>query len=134
MSATETIPEAERALYARAERRIEWLTVAFGVVGGLVLVVVASWRAGAGFAVGALLGFLNFRWIKEMATALVEAGRRRISRWTYAKLFLRYGLLGVVLYAIFTRSFLPWQAILGGLFVLVAAVLVELTGELVSGS
>lgn len=130
MSATETVPESERALYARAERRIEWLTAALGGIVSLVLLAVAGWRAAAGFALGALLAFLNFRWIKEMAGALVRAGQERISRWTYAKIFLRYGLLGLALYVIFTRSFLPWQAILAGLFVLVAAVLLELTGEL----
>lgn len=132
MSATETLPESERTLYARAERRIEWLTMVLGAIGAVVLLVVASGRTAAGFAAGALLSYLNFRWIKEMVTALVEAGRRRISRWTYAKIFLRYGLLGGALYAIFTRSFLPWEAVLGGLFVLVAAVLIELTGELIA--
>lgn len=130
MSMTKIIPNSESAFYARAERRIEWLTISLGGIVSLVLLLGAGWRVGVGFAVGALLSFLNFRWIKEMVDALVRAGRERISRWTYAKIFLRYALLGLTLYAIFARSFLPWKSVLGGLFVLVAAVMLELVVEL----
>lgn len=130
MSATETVPENETSFYARAERRIEWLSALLGGGASLVLLGVAGRRVAAGFAAGALLSFLNFRWIKEMVDALVRAGRERISRWTYAKIFLRYALLGGTLYVIFARSILPWQAVLAGLFVVIAAVLLELITEL----
>ena len=130
MSVTKTIPNNDSAFYARAERRIEWLTASLGGIVSLTLLIAIGWRVGAGFGVGALLSFLNFRWIKEMVDALVHAGRERISRWTYVKIFLRYALLGVTLYAIFARSFLPWQAVLAGLFVLVASVMLDLVVEL----
>ena len=49
----------------------------------------------------------------------------------YAKFFGRFALLLVVVYVILSRSWLPVAAVLGGLFAVVAAVMIELMWELV---
>ena len=51
----------------------------------------------------------------------------------YAKFFGRFALLLVVVYVILSRSWLPVAAVLGGLFAVVAAVMIELMWELVRG-
>ena len=47
-----------------AERRIEYLTLAFGIGGTLVGVVLRGWRFGLGMAIGGALSWLNYRWLK----------------------------------------------------------------------
>jgi len=51
----------------------------------------------------------------------------------YAKFFGRFALLLVVVYVILSRSWLPVAAVLGGLFAVVAAVMIELMWELLRG-
>ena len=128
------------SLYIAAEHRIEWMTLAFGVVGGAFVFLRWGWRPGAGVALGAALAWLNFRWLKQGVTALIrvstaQAGsdRARVPLGVYAKFFGRFALLLVVVYVILSRSLLPVAAVLAGLFAVVAAVLIELMWELMGG-
>ena len=49
----------------------------------------------------------------------------------YAKFFGRFALLLAVVYVILSRSLLPVAAVLGGLFAVIAAVMIEVMWELV---
>jgi hypothetical protein len=125
------------SFYAAAERRIEWLTLALGTAGAAFAAVRWGWRPGAGVALGAALTWLNFRWLKQGVGALVavstaQAGSEqvRVPRTVYLKFFGRFALLLVVVYVILSRSLLPLAAVLGGLFAVVAAVMLELLFEL----
>ena len=126
------------SIYISAEHRIEWMTLAFGLAGALFVFVRWGWRPAAGVALGAALAWLNFRWLKQGVSALVrlstaQAGSEhaRVPVSVYAKLFGRFALLLVVVYVILSRSWLPVAAVLGGLFAVVAAVMIELMWELV---
>jgi hypothetical protein len=126
--------------YAAAEHRIEWLTLAFGLAGGLFVLLRWGWRPGAGVAVGAALAWINFRWLKQGVSALVRVStaqanseHARVPFGIYAKFFGRFALLLVVVYVILSRSLLPVAAVLGGLFAVVAAVMIEVMWELVRG-
>ncbi len=128
------------SFYRAAERRIEWLTLALGAAGAVFAALRWDWRAGAGVALGALLTWLNFRWLKQGVGALVtvstvQAGSEhaRVPRSVYLKFFGRFALLLLVVYVILSRSLLPVAAVLGGLFAVVAAVMLELLFELVRG-
>lgn len=128
------------SFYGAAERRIEWLTLALGAAGAVFAALRWDWRAGAGVALGALLTWLNFRWLKQGVGALVtvstvQAGSEhaRVPRSVYLKFFGRFALLLLVVYVILSRSLLPVAAVLGGLFAVVAAVMLELLFELVRG-
>jgi hypothetical protein len=128
------------SIYVSAEHRIEWMTLAFGLAGAVFVFVRWGWRPGAGVALGAALAWLNFRWLKQGVTALVristaQAGdeHARVPMIVYAKFFGRFALLLVVVYVILSRSWLPVAAVLGGLFAVVAAVMIELMWELVRG-
>jgi len=129
------------SIYAAAERRIEWLTLVFGVAGAVFVVVPWGWRAGAGVALGAGLAWLNFRWLKQGVTTLVKTSTAqadsehpRVPFSIYAKFFGRLALLLVVVYVILSRSLLPAIAVFGGLFAVAAAVMIELMWELVCGA
>jgi hypothetical protein len=126
----------DEAFYARAERRIEYLTI--GIGGALAISVAILWgvHAGAGVAVGALLSWINFRWMKQGIATLARLStaqnveKARIPKTAYAKLLGRYALLIIAAYVIL-RGFRSMAAsLLGGLFAGVAAVLVELIGQL----
>ncbi len=128
------------SIYVSAEHRIEWMTLAFGLAGAAFTMARWGWRPGAGVALGAALAWLNFRWLKQGVSALVkvstaQAGSEhaRVPVSVYAKFFGRFALLLAVVYVILSRSLLPVAAVLGGLFAVVAAVMIELMWELVRG-
>ena len=129
------------SFYRAAERRIEWLTLALGMAGAVFAGGRWGWRSGAGVTLGAVLTWLNFKWLKQGVDALVristaQAGseRARVPASIYLKFFGRFALLLVVVCVILSRSLLPMSAVLGGLFAVVAAVMIEVLFELVSGS
>jgi hypothetical protein len=128
------------SFYARAERRIEWMTVVVGLVGATFAVVRWGWRQGAGVALGGGLMWLNFRWLKQgvgvlvtVSTAQQGLSRARVPWGVFVKFFGRFALLLVVVYVILSRSLLPAEAVVAGLFALVAAVMLELLFELFRG-
>jgi hypothetical protein len=125
-------------LYAVAEQRIEWLTLALGLAASVLALAVWGARSGAGVLLGAALAWLNFRWLKQGVNALVKistaqagAERPRVPPSVYVKFFGRYALLLAVVYVILSRSWLPVAAVVGGLFAVIAAVMIELVWELI---
>jgi hypothetical protein len=133
------MPESD-SIYVAAEHRIEWMTLAFGLAGAVFVLLRWGSRPAAGVALGAALAWLNFRWLKQGVTALVKLStaqanseHARVPIGVYAKFFGRFALLLVVVYVILSRSWLPVAAVLGGLFAVVAAVMIELMWELVRG-
>jgi hypothetical protein len=127
-------PEAapRRSFALRAERRIAGLTFVLGFAAAGAAVFASSLATGAGVAAGALLAWMNFRWLRQGVDALARVAttpaggeRPRISTWVYAKLFGRYALIGVVLYVMVFRLSVPAWSIVAGLLALGAAAMVE---------
>jgi hypothetical protein len=118
--------------YTRVERRIAWITLAFGVVGGAVAAIAGFHKWGAGIAIGAGLAWVNFRWFEQGVSAVVRvaqaqagAPKARISVWVWVKMFGRYGVIGVLLYTTWALWKVPIVAMLAGLCALGAAVMAE---------
>ena len=119
--------DPERAI-ARIVRCIAVLTIA-GVAAAFVF---WGWRAAAGFLLGAAASALNFRWLKKAAYSLGEASAGKPPRARIAVLAgLRYLVLGAGAYVIVKYSLFSVTALLAGLFVPVAAVILEMLFELV---
>jgi len=125
--------------YIAAEHRIEWMTLAFGLAAAIFAIARWGWRPGAGVALGAVLAWLNFRWLKQgvgtlvqVSTAQAGAEHARVPFGIYVKFFGRFVLLLTVVYVILSRSLLPLMSVFGGLFAVAAAVMIELMWELVS--
>jgi small-conductance mechanosensitive channel len=124
--------DREAEYSARSEQRIAWLTPAVGLAAAAAVALAGQGRIAAGVAAGALLAWLNFRWLAQAVDALVrvstaqpEGPAPRISPWLYVKFFGRYGLLGVALYVMVARFDVPAWSLIAGLLALGAAVMIE---------
>ena len=130
------MPEDE-AFYAAAERRIEYFTLGIGAAAAIATWIFWNAKAGIGVAAGALLSWVNYRWMKQgiaalarLSTAQAGAEKPRVPASVYLKFLGRYALLIVAAYAILRGFSMPAVSFLAGLFAVVAAVLVEMTGQL----
>jgi hypothetical protein len=128
---------ADESFYTAAERRIEYLTIAIGAVATIGSAIIWGWRVSAGIASGAILSWINYRWLKQgvstlarLSTAQAGTEKARVPPSVYLKFLGRYALLIVAAYAILRGFKLPAASLLAGLFAVIAAVLVELIGQL----
>lgn len=132
---------ASEAFGSATLRRIEWLTLALGAAGSIAAGWRWGWRGAVGLAIGAILSWLNFRWLKgsvlAFGRAATAAGENeqtaRVPKSAYAKFFGRFALLLVAVYVILTRSVFPAVALLAGLFASAAAVVLGILWELALG-
>jgi hypothetical protein len=100
-----------------------------------------SWAAG--FALGAVLSALSFWWMKGGVHALADlavaqqdpegGSKPQGGSGAIARFVLRYALIGLAGYAIFRSSALSLAAFFAGLFVAVAAILVEIAYQIFLG-
>jgi hypothetical protein len=119
-----TLPD--ELTFERASWRIERFMAVLAALGTLSLWATRGWSWGLGFLLGALFSALNFRWLRRLVEAL-GGGRAR------GGLFLafRYLILGAAAYAILRFTFINLTAVLAGLFVMTAAVFIEVIVEIV---
>jgi len=125
---TDSAPDLASA-YARLPR---WM-LAIAAIATLAIAISGHGRFAIGFALGAALSILNFRWMKQAITSLFAAGQARVPRKVVAKFALRYPLAIAVLYLVYKVQWLPLTAMLTGLFVPVAGVLVEAAFQIRAG-
>jgi len=128
---------ADESFYTAAERRIEYFTIAIGAAGTIAAAIFWSRKAALGLAAGAALSWINYRWMKlgigalaRISAAQAGAEKPRVPVSVYLKFLGRYALLIVAAYAILRGFSLPAASFLAGLFAIVAAVLVEMIGQL----
>src|SRR5215469_17011937 len=100
--------------FERAQARIAKAMFAISAGGIIAAWAWRGWTFGAGFALGAMASWLNYRWLKQVVDAL---GDTRPTRKRVAVLAgLRYLLLGGGAYAILHYSPVSMGAALTGLF------------------
>ncbi|MGH9546115.1 MAG: ATP synthase subunit I [Terriglobales bacterium] len=125
-------PNSE-AFYSGALDRIS----RFMLVLALALSAAAWWRYGwrmmLGFACGCAVAYLNFHWLKRVVTALgdraTQSGQTQSSAGVVLRFLLRYVLMGLGAYVIFTLSPASLYGLLAGLFLPVAAIACEAAYE-----
>jgi small-conductance mechanosensitive channel len=130
---------ADAAQYELTERRIARFTL---IVGGLASVgagFLFSIRVGAGVLVGALLAWINFRWLERAmssvaraATAQAGSPEARVPVTSYLGMFARYALIAAVVYVIFSRLRIPVLSMLVGLCALGVAAMLASVWEVLS--
>ena len=110
---------------AQAEARLpRWMVgLACAVTMGILLFGHA--RFGAGFALGSALAILNYFWLHQAVEALMSGGQVRPPAAVFAKILVRYPLAFAAVYLFYKTGWLPFQAILAGLFVPLGGVLIE---------
>ena len=128
-----TDPHSE-AFYSGALGRIS----RFMVVLALGFSAAAWWRYGwhtaLGFACGCAVAYLNFHWLKRVVIALADratqSGQTQSSQGVVLRFLLRYVLMGLGAYVIFTVSRASLYGLFAGLFLPVAAIACEAAYEL----
>jgi hypothetical protein len=127
--------------HARFSKRVQWLTVILGLAGAVAVGLQKSHRAGYGVALGAVLAWVNYRWLDQGLSAFVTGSvaqeglpKPQIPLSTYTKFGGRYALIGIALYGIVTFLAIPALWLIVGLLALGLAVTVEGLYEVISGS
>ncbi len=93
-----------------------------------------GWRVALGFACGSSVAYLNFHWLKRVVIALADratqSGHAQSSQGVVLRFLLRYVLMGLGAYVIFTVSRASLYGLFAGLFLPVAAIACEAAYEL----
>ncbi len=126
---------------ARTERRISWLTLIFGALAALSALVLKEQRWSIGLAIGASLGWLNFRLLGRGLDALVlqslaqrERKKVQVPITTYLGIAFRYALIGLSVYVIFIYLHVPLASLVFGLCSLAAAAIAASVWEVLSAA
>jgi small-conductance mechanosensitive channel len=121
----------------RTERRIAWLTLVFGSAASAAAAVAGKWPWAAGLLIGAVLAWLNFRWLRRGLDALVAAStaqagaeKPRVPLGAYFAAAFRYGLIALVVYVIFKLLRVPLASMVVGMCALAAAAIAASVYEL----
>jgi small-conductance mechanosensitive channel len=130
---------AGAAQYELTERRISRLTLAVGVLASVGAGFRFSIRIGIGVLIGALLAWVNFRWLERAISSVARAStaqagspEARVPVASYFGLFARYALIATVVYVIFSRLRIPVLSMLVGLCALGVAAMIATLWEVLS--
>jgi small-conductance mechanosensitive channel len=127
------------AQYELTERRIARFTLMVGGLASVGASLLFSIRVGAGVLIGAVLAWINFRWLERAMTSITRAStaqagslEARIPVTSYLGMFARYALIAAIVYAIFSRLRIPVLSMLVGLCALGVAAIFASVWEVIS--
>lgn len=125
-------PAAE-AFYSNALNRITGLMAGIGIAGTLVAPVFYGWQIALGFFCGCAIAYLNFHWLRRVVNGLADrvtaTGEAVSGKGIVARFLLRYLVMGLGGYAIFTVSHAALFGLLAGLFLPIAGIACEAVYE-----
>jgi ATP synthase I chain len=137
------LPEVREILddpyYLGIERRLTLLSLYLGLAATATFLILGKVNLACSFVIGGILSYLNFNWMKQAVDRMLSVSSiqtppaRRSNRKIIFKYFLRYVLIGSVLYAIVRVKFLDLKAAFFGLFLFVAAILCECIHQVIKG-
>jgi hypothetical protein len=121
----------------QTEQRIAWLTLFFGALAAVAAALLHKPLWAGGLMVGAVLGWFNFRWLRQGMNALVAASqaqeglpRARVPIGAYFRVLFRYALIAVTVYVIFKLLKFPLASMVVGLCALGPAAIVASVYEI----
>jgi ATP synthase I chain len=114
-------------IFERTGARISRTIQIIALAGALTAFAWRGWPSGLGFLLGAAAAWFNFRWLKGFVAGLGPGGKPGRFAVFFA---FRYLVLALGAYVIFKFSRLSLPAALMGLFVPLAAVIVEVLIQL----
>jgi hypothetical protein len=123
--------------YAGALGRISRFMIVLAVLFSAAAWFRLGWRISLGFVCGCAIAYLNFHWLKRVVSVLgdriTEAGKppsgKGSGKGVVVRFLLRYFLMGLAAYAIFTVSRASLYGLLAGLFLPVAGIACEAAYE-----
>ncbi len=121
------------AFYAGAVSRIPRFMLVLAVVLSAAAWLRFGWRIALGFACGCAIAYLNFYWLERVVSGLADrvtqSGRSESGRGVVLRFLLRYFLMAVVAYGIFSVSRASLYGLFAGLFLPVAGIACEAAYE-----
>jgi ATP synthase I chain len=120
--------------FDRALERIRKFMLTLSALGLVACLALFRWPVAAGFAAGAIVSYLNHRWLERAVEAVGErittGQSRERGRGIVARAVLRYVLVAAGAYVIFNVSRVGLYGFLGGVCLPIAAVTCEVAVEL----
>lgn len=124
--------EAE-SFYSGALTRIARCMIALAVLFTALGWLRFGWRIALGFTCGCAIAYLNFRWLERVVSAIADratqTGQAQSSAGVVFRFLLRYFLMAVAAYAIFSVSPASLNGLFAGLFLPVAGIACEAAYE-----
>ena len=128
-----TNPNSE-AFYSGALDRISRLMLVLAIGLSATAWLRYGWLIALGFACGSALAYLNFHWLKRVVIALADratqSGQTKSGQGVVLRFLLRYVLMALGAYVIFTVSRVSLYGLFAGLFLPVGAIACEAAYEL----
>ena len=109
----------------RAEVRLPRWMAGIAAAATAIIFALGHMRAAAGFALGAGIAIIGYNWLHQIVVALVEQRGARPSRLLIGKLLIRYPLAVVTVFIFYREAWLPFEAVLAGLFIPAAGAIAE---------
>jgi hypothetical protein len=126
-------PATSDSFYSGALARISRFMIVLAVGSSLAAWARLGWRIALGLACGCAIGYLNFHWLKRVVTGLAgritQAGRPQSGKGIVLRFLLRYLLMALAAYVIFSVSPASLYGLFAGLFLPVAAIACEAAYE-----
>jgi hypothetical protein len=130
----EPTSSAADEFFAGALKRIRRYMVATSAVGLVVCLVFFRWPVAAGFLAGAIISYVNHRWLERAVNALGERITTGESKerggGIVLRAALRYAFIAIGAYVIFNVSLAGLYGFLGGVCLPVVAVACEVAVEI----
>jgi hypothetical protein len=124
---------SEDDFYARTIERVQRIMIVIGIAALVTAQIYFGWRISLGVAVGCVIGYLNFHWLKTVVTGVADlaaqSGIPTSGRSLVLRFLLRYFLMAVLGFVILTVSRESLYGFFAGLLVTVAALLCEAAYE-----
>jgi hypothetical protein len=132
-SRSETADPNSEAFYSGALDRISRFMIVLALGFSAAAWWRYGWRIALGFACGSAVAYLNFHWLKRVVIALADratqSGQTQSSQGVVLRFLLRYVLMALGAYVIFTVSRASLYGLFAGLFLPVAAIACEAAYE-----
>lgn len=117
------------AFYSGALERIRWFMIGIALAAVVIAVLRFGPRPALGVALGCVIAYLNFHWLKRVVNAMAEritnTGKTQSGKGIVLRFLLRYLLMGIAAYVILSVSPASLYGLFVGLFLPVAAIACE---------
>jgi small-conductance mechanosensitive channel len=126
--------ETQDSFYQAALSRIPRFMIWVALFSTAICWLRFGWRVASGFGCGCAVAYLNFYWLERVVSALADrvtqSGQPQSSGGVVLRFLLRYFLMALAAYAIFSVSPASLYGLFAGLFLPVAGIACEAAYEL----
>jgi hypothetical protein len=113
-------------MFEGLDARLNRSSLIVGTIAVVLLFFLHSAKSALSLAAGAVLSYINFRWLKQAVDFIVLQGAQGHGARGVALRFVgRYALIALFLYVTIRSSALDLVFVFGGLLVYVVAILIE---------